>query len=83
MSAVKPASVNAFWRAGRSPFSQRGDDAVSGRITQARFEVVDPPEAVVVLEQPASNIADAAKATTIEIDEDFFMSLPFYKGDTP
>src|SRR3954447_26997506 len=39
MSVSKPASLNAFSRAGRSPFSQRLDDAASGRITHARWSV--------------------------------------------
>src|SRR3954471_6343894 len=48
MSVVKPASVNAVSRAGRSPFSQRLEDAASGRITQARFsaEPLLPPDAL-------------------------------------
>jgi hypothetical protein len=36
MSVVKPAASNASFSAGRSPFSQRGEDAESGKITQAR-----------------------------------------------
>lgn len=35
MSAVKPPASNAACNAGRSPFSQRGEDAESGKITQA------------------------------------------------
>ena len=50
MSAVKPASVSALFRAGRSPFSQRGEDSVSGRITQARFETALPPVLALALE---------------------------------
>src|SRR5882757_5027673 len=75
MSASKPASVNAFCSAGRSPFSQRGEDAESGRMTQARVEAVEPPPPLDA--QPASRNADAATATTIEIDEEVFTSLPF------
>jgi hypothetical protein len=36
MSVVKPADSRASFNAGRSPFSQRGDDAESGKITQAK-----------------------------------------------
>jgi hypothetical protein len=36
MSVVKPAASKASLSAGRSPFSQRGEDAESGKITQAR-----------------------------------------------
>jgi hypothetical protein len=36
MSVVKPAASKASFSAGRSPFSQRGEDAESGKITQAR-----------------------------------------------
>jgi hypothetical protein len=76
MSDSKPASVNAFSRAGRSPPSQRGDDAESGRMMQARA-VVSPPVLPPVPEHPASSSADAEAATAIEINEDFFTSLPF------
>src|SRR6187402_1889835 len=76
MSASKPASLNAFARAGRSLFSQRGDDAESGRMTQARLADEPPPELPV--EQPASSSAAALTATAIEINEDFFTSLPFW-----
>src|SRR5690554_1523466 len=77
MSASNPASVNAIWSAGRSPFSQRGEDAESGRITQARAAVVEsspvPPDA-----HPASNSADADNATATEVHEEVFISLPFW-----
>ncbi len=64
MSASKPASVNAFCSGGRSPFSQRGDDAESGRMTQARVALLEPP--VLPDAQPVSSNADAATATTID-----------------
>src|ERR1700733_3922194 len=78
MSDLKPASVNAFSRAGRSPDSQRGDEAVSGRMMQARASdepPLSPP--VAGAEQPARMSAEAEAATAIEINEDFFTSLPF------
>src|SRR6187402_631085 len=73
MSDSKPASVNACSSAGRSPDSQRGEDAVSGRMMQARAASVVAAGA----EQPLSSIAEALAATAIEINEDFFTSLPF------
>src|ERR1700712_916072 len=73
-SALKPASVNALVRAGRSRLSQRGDEAESGRMTQARVEAEDPPLVLLPEAQPASSNADAATATTIEIDEEVFTS---------
>src|SRR5690349_18693233 len=48
MSVSTPWALNALSRAWRSPFSQRLDDAASGRITHARLAafvpVVPPPE---------------------------------------
>ncbi|WP_231919270.1 MULTISPECIES: hypothetical protein [Microterricola] len=63
--------------------SQRGEDAASGRITQARESAAGeavsllpppPPE----LEQPASINAETLATAANEINEDFFISLPFY-----
>jgi len=79
MSAVKPAAVNAAVRAGRSPFSHRGDDAESGRMTQALLGVAAglllvllPPDA-----HPLSSNAEAETTTATEIHEEDFISLPF------
>src|SRR5690349_9223764 len=78
MSDSNPASVNAASRAGRSPDSQRGDDAESGRMMQARAAASSPPPpSPEVPEQPARTSAVAEAATAIEINEDFFTSLPF------
>jgi hypothetical protein len=74
--------VNAFVRAGRSPFSQRGEEAESGRMTQARVEALVPP--LLEPEQPVSSRADAEMTTATEIHEDVFISLPFwYEENTP
>src|ERR1700754_4931559 len=81
MSASKPASVNALSSAGRSPFSQRGEDAASGRMTQARVEAASVAPPPPVPEQPVSTSAAALAATAIEIHEDFFTSLPFCVGE--
>src|SRR6185312_1183510 len=43
MSALMPASANAFCRAGRSAVSQRVDDWVSGRITPTEPPAAVPP----------------------------------------
>src|SRR3954447_20560604 len=63
MSVVKPASSNAFFRAGRSPFSHRLEDAASGRMTQARFSAPPlPPDA----ESPPPPLFEhAARARTL------------------
>src|SRR4029453_11408976 len=42
MSGSTPFSLNAFSSAGRSPFSQRLDDAASGRMMQARLPAAPP-----------------------------------------
>src|SRR6478609_6813701 len=79
MSASKPASVIAVSSAGRSPFSQRGEDAASGRMTQARVAVASSelPPSPPLLEHPASNSIDAPARAVIEINEVFFIVLPF------
>jgi hypothetical protein len=72
MSEEKPASVNAASIAGRSPFSQRGEDAESGRITQARVEPVASSEE---LEQPVrTSAADVANATNANAERFFICS---------
>ena len=65
MSVVKPAFLNAASRAGRSPFSQRFDDAASGRMTQARLAAAAEPDPVLplpesLLEQAASVVIPMA-----------------------
>jgi hypothetical protein len=71
MSTSKPAVVSAFWRAGRSRVSHRGEDAASGRITHARLLAAG------VAEQPARRRAETAATAATEIIEDVFMS-PFH-----
>jgi hypothetical protein len=58
-----------------SPASQRGEDSVSGRITQAR--VLDA-ESVEPAAQPERTNTEAAATAAIEINEDFFISLPSF-----
>jgi hypothetical protein len=77
-SASNPASVKAFVSAGRSPFSHRGDEAESGRITQAREAVVAPPVPPPPEEQPDNASADAETTTAIGIHDFNFMAQPFF-----
>ena len=85
MSAVKPAAVSALFRAGRSPLSQRGDDSVSGRMTQARLATafVAPPELLVLpgpaAEHPARARVERAATATIPMIVLFKASLPFIR----
>src|SRR3954453_11794092 len=62
ISVVKPASLNAFSRAGRSPFSHRLEEAASGRITQARFSA--PPLLPEAESPPPPLFEHAARART-------------------
>src|SRR5689334_24204060 len=75
MSASKPASLRAAAIAGRSPFSQRGDEAVSGRMTQARVEALSPPEPEPDPPEQAARASEATPATTTAAMRDFFMAL--------
>jgi len=66
MSDSNPASANADWIAGRSPFSQRGEDAESGRITQA---LVPPEASSEELEHPViTSAADVNNATNANLE---------------
>src|SRR6478736_8807391 len=77
MSAWKPAAVRPSCRYLRSKFSQRGDDAASGRITHARLPPAAPvPEedGVPAPEQPASMTAAAPVRAATARMERFFIS---------
>src|SRR5215208_108063 len=58
MSVSTPLAENAFSSCGRSPFSQRFDDAASGSMTHARlaFAPDDDPESSESRLQPASEV---------------------------
>ena len=80
MSVSKPAASRPSCRYGRSLFSQRGDDAASGRMTQARAAAasavsVDPPPPP-PLEQPASSSAEIPANAAADTNEDLFIVLP-------
>ena len=81
MSEVKPPAVSAAVRAGRSPCSQRGDDALSGRITQAFLAlagvVAAADELLELLLHDASSSAAAAAAAAINNEERFDMLSRF------
>src|SRR6476469_10600539 len=77
MSAVKPAASRPCCRYLRSKFSQRGDDAASGRITHERPAAADVPLLVGVPppepEQPASNTTAAPASAAAGSRTDFFI----------
>src|SRR4051812_11857339 len=67
MSDLRPASVNALVRLGRSLASQRGEVVASGRITPTVLALVPPPDVELpplLLPQAASASARAAAVTT-------------------
>src|SRR6478609_2570523 len=78
MSAWKPAASRPSCRYLWSKFSQRGDDAASGRITHARVEAASPPPLSLGVpppppEQPASSTAAAPARATAGMTADFFI----------
>src|SRR5918994_5565320 len=90
MSTSKPASSRPSCRYLRSKFSQRGDDAASGRITHARpasvspppppSPPVSPPPDPPVL-QPARRNAAADESATTESNEDFCIFHPLLMSE--
>ncbi|WP_234407236.1 hypothetical protein [Microterricola viridarii] len=63
--------------------SHRGEDAASGKMTHAREFAAGVPVSLLPppppeLEQPASISAETLATAANEINEDFFISLPFY-----
>jgi hypothetical protein len=81
MSAVKPPASNAACNAGRSPFSQRGEDAESGKITQARplaaAAAVSSLAAVSLPLEHAANKRAAAAVTAATPKERFNTQFSF------
>src|SRR6185312_15419072 len=76
MSALMPASANAFCRAGRSAVSQRVDDWVSGRITPTVPLAVPPPlldDGAALVLPPVEAGVDAAGE--LEVPEPVFLLL--------
>src|SRR5690242_3135128 len=88
MSDLKPASVNAFCRLGRSLASHRGDVVVSGRITPMVLDLVPPPpplepEPPPLLPPQAAMPSTRAAAATIGSARHFLPELidrPFAVG---
>jgi hypothetical protein len=81
MSVVKPAASKASFSAGRSPFSQRGEDAESGKITQARplaaAAAVSSLAAVSLPLEHAANKRAAAAVTATTPKERFNTQFSF------
>jgi hypothetical protein len=80
MSVVKPAASNASFSAGRSPFSQRGEDAESGKITQAKPLAAAALSVAAVSLEPlehAANNRAAAAVTAATLKERFNTQFSF------
>src|SRR6478735_7700666 len=77
MSASKPAASRPSWRYFLSKFSQRGEDAASGRMTHARLAASEPPSvlppSLLLLEQPARAMAATPVRAATARSEDFFI----------